>query len=177
MVRACLAPGGRVFFVDSLYEATSTASDHALGDAEATRLARRLNDGREFSIVKVFYQPEALEAAARGARMGRLCARDERYFLYGEGTAARGAPVSAVAEMHLALRGDDGAAERGQRVTKRVAGWDVDSAQGGRGIVGGEMGESARARRLRASAPSGGTRAEVEEGIAAATRHPEEIRA
>ena len=37
MVRASLAPGGRVFFVDSRYEATSTASDHVLGGAEETR--------------------------------------------------------------------------------------------------------------------------------------------
>ncbi len=86
MVEGCLAPRGRVFFVDSRYEPTSTASDHALGDAEATRLTRRLNDGREFSIVKVFYPPQALQERLAHLGWDASVHATERYFIYGSGT-------------------------------------------------------------------------------------------
>jgi SAM-dependent methyltransferase len=59
-VRGALKPDGRVCFIDALYEPTSTAGDHQLEGAEATTLTRRLNDGREYRIVKVFYDPDAL---------------------------------------------------------------------------------------------------------------------
>jgi 2-polyprenyl-3-methyl-5-hydroxy-6-metoxy-1,4-benzoquinol methylase len=59
-VRSALKPSGRVFFVDSLLEQTSTAKDHhAIDDSGVVR--RKLNDGREFDIIKVFYTPEQLE--------------------------------------------------------------------------------------------------------------------
>jgi demethylmenaquinone methyltransferase/2-methoxy-6-polyprenyl-1,4-benzoquinol methylase len=87
MVRRALRPGGRFFLIDSRRELTSTAIDHRLPEArEATTLTRRLNDGREFEIVKVFYEPAAL--AARLAALG--WAADVRetptYFLYASGT-------------------------------------------------------------------------------------------
>src|SRR6185503_7172924 len=50
LVHSCLAPGGRVFFVDSRRDPTSTAIDHRLPESEATLLRRRLNDGREFQV-------------------------------------------------------------------------------------------------------------------------------
>jgi SAM-dependent methyltransferase len=83
--RACLGPGGRVFFVDSRHEPTSTARDHTLGGVDGTRLPRRLNDGREFSIVKVFHEPEALAARLAEQRWTVTVRATERYFLYGEG--------------------------------------------------------------------------------------------
>jgi 2-polyprenyl-3-methyl-5-hydroxy-6-metoxy-1,4-benzoquinol methylase len=59
-VRAALKPKGRVFFVDSLLEQSSTALDHGPLDQSGV-VRRRLNDGREFEIVKVFYDPAVLE--------------------------------------------------------------------------------------------------------------------
>lgn len=59
-VRHALRPGGRLFIVDSLYESTSTARDHVLGRKEQHWQLRRLSDGREFRVVKVFYEPDAL---------------------------------------------------------------------------------------------------------------------
>ena len=59
-VRGALKPGGSAFFVDSLFEPTSTAVDHLTPDRSGTA-HRRLNDGREFRIVKVFYEPAILE--------------------------------------------------------------------------------------------------------------------
>lgn len=67
-VAAALAPGGRVFFADSRRDPTSTAADHRLGAPGETTTLRRLNDGSEFTIVKVFYEPAAL--AERLARLG-----------------------------------------------------------------------------------------------------------
>jgi demethylmenaquinone methyltransferase/2-methoxy-6-polyprenyl-1,4-benzoquinol methylase len=87
LVRDALAPAGRVFFVDSLYTESSTASDHTLEGQDATTLARRLNDGREFRIVKVFHAPDELSG-----RLGELgwIARvraTPTYFYYGEAHA------------------------------------------------------------------------------------------
>lgn len=62
LVRAALAPGGRAFCMDSLYTDLSTARDHRLDGPDATVMTRRLNDGREYQIVKVFYEPEELAA-------------------------------------------------------------------------------------------------------------------
>lgn len=87
LVRRCLAPGGRVFFVDSAYEGTSIAVDHRLPPPEATVLKRRLNDGREFEIFKVFYEPEDLvrRLATLGWRFE--VGRTRRYFIHGAGRA------------------------------------------------------------------------------------------
>ena len=94
MVRRCLAPGGRVFFVDSLYDPTSTAHDHRLAGPEATTMQRRLNDGREFHIVKVFYRPEDLTARLGAVGWRATLHATDHYFLYGTAapnTAATGA--------------------------------------------------------------------------------------
>ena len=59
LVRRALVPGGRIFFVDSLRTPTSIATDHRLpDDPSATILNRRINDGREFEIYKVFTTPK-----------------------------------------------------------------------------------------------------------------------
>lgn len=59
-VRRALKPGGLVFFLDSLLEQTSTATDHRHLD-ESGIVERKLNDGRTFQIVKVSYDPVRLE--------------------------------------------------------------------------------------------------------------------
>lgn len=85
LVRSCLTPAGRVFFVDSRREQTSTAADHRLPAPDSTRLTRRLNDGREFRIYKVFYDAASLDErlAALGWRFD--IQETERYFIYGSG--------------------------------------------------------------------------------------------
>ncbi len=81
LVRSALRPGGRVFFVDSL--ATERTGRGRTPEDHTT--TRRLNDGREFRIVKIFYDPDDL--AARLADIGwRLCVRrTENHLLYGFG--------------------------------------------------------------------------------------------
>jgi SAM-dependent methyltransferase len=85
MVGMALRPGGRVFFIDSDRSDCSTASDHRLPPAEDETLLRRLDDGREFCIVKRFYAPERLES--RLARLGWQCRiqRTGEFFIYGAG--------------------------------------------------------------------------------------------
>lgn len=83
LVRRCLAPAGRMFFVDSLYEPTSSAHDHRLEGPEATTLKRRLNDGREFRIYKIFHRPEELAARLRALGWNVSVRSTATYFFHG----------------------------------------------------------------------------------------------
>lgn len=85
LVRDCLTPRGRVFLMDSLYEPTSAASDHHLEGAEAVTQTRRLNDGQEFCIVKVFYEAEELTRRLKAWGWRFVVHATENYFLYGSG--------------------------------------------------------------------------------------------
>jgi ubiquinone/menaquinone biosynthesis C-methylase UbiE len=89
LVRSALRPGGRASFVDSLGP-EAPAEKRRLGwTTEDHTMLRRLNDGREFRIVKTFYDPVELEA--RLADMGwRFSVRkSENHLLYGFGESNR----------------------------------------------------------------------------------------
>jgi SAM-dependent methyltransferase len=82
-VGRALRPGGRAFLIDSARSERSTAADHVLpGDAETT-MTRRLDDGREFQIVKRFYDPDELEREL--ARLGWQAEvrRTGEFFIHG----------------------------------------------------------------------------------------------
>jgi 2-polyprenyl-3-methyl-5-hydroxy-6-metoxy-1,4-benzoquinol methylase len=83
---SAVKPNGRVFFLDSRYESTSTAKNHRLEDRQSTSTLRRLNDGREFEIVKVFYEPETLTNRLRALGWHCTIAQTSTYFLYGFGS-------------------------------------------------------------------------------------------
>lgn len=83
LVRRCLNPGGRVFFIDSLYAPEATAKDHVLNGAEAVSVTRRLDDGRTFSIIKVFYEPAELEAQLGTLGWHAHVYRTKTFFIYG----------------------------------------------------------------------------------------------
>ena len=82
MVKEALVPGGVVFFVDNLQTHESTAYDHEPPETTG-RALRKLNDGRQFEIIKVFYEPDKLERdlAARG--LVGYVRGTETFFLYG----------------------------------------------------------------------------------------------
>ncbi len=86
LVASALAPGGRAFFVDSLYTQESTARDHQLREPEAARSTRRLNDGREYEIVKVFYAPWVLTEQLAALGWHADVRATPTYFLYGSAT-------------------------------------------------------------------------------------------
>jgi demethylmenaquinone methyltransferase/2-methoxy-6-polyprenyl-1,4-benzoquinol methylase len=73
---------GRVFFVDSLLEQSSTAKDHPAVDSSGV-VRRRLNDGREFDIVKVFYEPAQLERRLAALGWRGTVQSTAKFFLFG----------------------------------------------------------------------------------------------
>lgn len=85
MVATALRPGGRVFFIDSDRSDRSTASDHRLPPADAETMLRRLDDGREFWIVKRFYAPKWLECRLAELGWRVEIRRTGEFFIYGAG--------------------------------------------------------------------------------------------
>jgi 2-polyprenyl-3-methyl-5-hydroxy-6-metoxy-1,4-benzoquinol methylase len=85
-VRSAVAPNGRVFLIDSLYNPTSTAADHQLRGEDAITVTRRLDDGRKYEIVKVFYRPVDLEAKLGTLGWKASMKATTNYFLYGSAT-------------------------------------------------------------------------------------------
>jgi SAM-dependent methyltransferase len=65
LVHRWLRPGGRFAFIDSLPDDASGAVDHPTPDDD--RAVRRLDDGREFTIVKVYYTLDEYLDALRAA--------------------------------------------------------------------------------------------------------------
>jgi 2-polyprenyl-3-methyl-5-hydroxy-6-metoxy-1,4-benzoquinol methylase len=88
-VSASLRPHGRVFFVDSALEQTSTARDHGPLD-ESGMVRRRLNDGREFRIVKMFYEPRLLERRLSDRGWTGWVRSSGKFFFYGMVTSSLG---------------------------------------------------------------------------------------
>ncbi len=89
-VAAALGPGGRLFFVDSRREPTASSPDQPLSEAADPIMRRRLNDGREFRIVKVFREPAALVAAFARHGIDLTAEETPTYFQYGVGARRRG---------------------------------------------------------------------------------------
>jgi len=88
-VAAALAPGGAAYLIDSAFDTTSTAKDHAVPSREAGVVTRKLNDGREFRIVKLFYRPDKLARKLSALGWRAEIGQTERYFIHGH--ASRGA--------------------------------------------------------------------------------------
>ena len=84
LVRACLRPGGRVGFVD---EDDRAAPNDEVRLVDGVPVATRtLHDGRRFDIVKVFWDPAALEARLRTLGWDIAVRRAGETVLYGSGT-------------------------------------------------------------------------------------------
>jgi SAM-dependent methyltransferase len=87
LVESSLAPGGRVFFIDSAREATSTAVDQQM-PREGSRMQRKLNDGRSFQVFKIYYDPSALEGRLAALGWRADVGRTSTYFIYGSARRA-----------------------------------------------------------------------------------------
>jgi demethylmenaquinone methyltransferase/2-methoxy-6-polyprenyl-1,4-benzoquinol methylase len=79
-VADCLDGGGRAFFIDSLSYDGAGARDQA----EPER--RRLNDGRVFNIVKIYYTPAELQARLAALGWQANVQATPNYFLFGSAT-------------------------------------------------------------------------------------------
>ncbi|MGN6168280.1 MAG: class I SAM-dependent methyltransferase [Solirubrobacteraceae bacterium] len=85
MVSSALRPSGRVFFIDSDRSDLSTASDHRLPSGDEETMVRRLDDGREFCIVKRFYAPSWLQSRLAELGWRVRIKRTGEFFIYGAG--------------------------------------------------------------------------------------------
>jgi SAM-dependent methyltransferase len=80
-----LRPGGTFAFIDSLPDPQSGAADHP--PPADDRALRRLADGREFEIVKVYYRPAELEAGLLTAGFAQAAVSTTgRFFMLGRAT-------------------------------------------------------------------------------------------
>ena len=82
-VSAALAADGAAYLIDSAFDPTSTAKDHVLPAQDAGIVTRKLNDGREFRIVKLFYTPGTLAARLAAAGFASDFRETAQYFIYG----------------------------------------------------------------------------------------------
>jgi SAM-dependent methyltransferase len=83
VVRQALAPGGHAYVIDSALDPTSTARDHPKPDAESGIVTRKLNDGRQFRVVKLFHEPVTLNQRLASIGFAPAIDRTPRYFIYG----------------------------------------------------------------------------------------------
>jgi demethylmenaquinone methyltransferase/2-methoxy-6-polyprenyl-1,4-benzoquinol methylase len=82
LARRWLRPGGTFAFIDSRPDPESGAADHPRQTDDLS--VRRLADGREFTIPKVYYEPAELESALLGAGFATAeIRRTSRFFLLG----------------------------------------------------------------------------------------------
>jgi demethylmenaquinone methyltransferase/2-methoxy-6-polyprenyl-1,4-benzoquinol methylase len=101
MVDAALEPGGRVMFLDNAAPFESIVPEFPLlqhdGQMRAPWVSsqvsdavneRRLEDGRTFRVVKVFYEPAELEARLQSLGWTASVATTATFFLHGTATLA-----------------------------------------------------------------------------------------
>ena len=84
VVRQALAPGGHAYVIDSALDPTSTARDHPKPDAESGIVTRKLNDGRQFRVVKLFHEPATLNQRLAAIGFDSAIERTPRYFIHGK---------------------------------------------------------------------------------------------
>jgi demethylmenaquinone methyltransferase/2-methoxy-6-polyprenyl-1,4-benzoquinol methylase len=83
LVRASMAPRGRVAFVDEDDRAAGHDEPRSIDGVAAAR--RTLSDGRQFDIVKVFWRPDDLEQRLRSSGWDIDARRAGETFVYGVG--------------------------------------------------------------------------------------------
>jgi SAM-dependent methyltransferase len=85
LVRGCLTPAGRVFFIDEMEWEGFDGGEQALGDDRGTTV-RPLEDGRTFRMVKVYHRPAELQNRLRalGWKVDVRAAGDRIYSGAGE---------------------------------------------------------------------------------------------
>ena len=103
-VRAALRPGGRVFFIDSARASRATAAHDRLPAPGEDVMTRTLNDGREFRVVKRYYEPRRLEQRLTDLGWNVHVRSTGEFFIYGFELArsgpASGAPAPAAGGWH-----------------------------------------------------------------------------
>lgn len=84
MVRQALKPGGRLFLVDSKKAEEVVLREQ--GNERRDNIQKRaLNDGRQFEIVKIYYDPAQLTGALRAYGFDITVLATPNYFIYADG--------------------------------------------------------------------------------------------
>lgn len=83
-VARLLKPNGHFFMLDSRRIHESTAVNHQIPD-EGVTLQRKLNDGRQFEIVKIFYEIDALQSVLANVGIEAEVAFTDTFFIYAKG--------------------------------------------------------------------------------------------
>jgi demethylmenaquinone methyltransferase/2-methoxy-6-polyprenyl-1,4-benzoquinol methylase len=83
-VARALAPGGRAIMFDSARSERASARDHELPPAGEQISTRRLNDGREYTIVKHWFEPAALQRTLEELGWSTRIGSTGEFFVYGE---------------------------------------------------------------------------------------------
>jgi demethylmenaquinone methyltransferase/2-methoxy-6-polyprenyl-1,4-benzoquinol methylase len=86
LVRECLSPDGRVAFVDEDDRGTALEEVRLVDDVPTAR--RTLSDGRQFDIVKVYWDPADLQARLAELGFDMRIRRVGETFMYGVGRVA-----------------------------------------------------------------------------------------
>ena len=84
-VARSVSKGGHVFIVDSQRAQSSTAHDHSTYEEQSIHHTRKLNDGREFTIIKIFHDPAALGQKLAEVGFQSDVHLTDNYFIYGGG--------------------------------------------------------------------------------------------
>jgi demethylmenaquinone methyltransferase/2-methoxy-6-polyprenyl-1,4-benzoquinol methylase len=89
LVDRALTPGGRVFFLDNLRRPIAAVDGLAAflqsDDRPEGIVTRKLNDGREFRAVKIYYEPDELTSRLADLGWGVQVHATEAFFYYGWG--------------------------------------------------------------------------------------------
>jgi len=85
-IERALAPGGRACLVDNARSDRASARDHDLQGPEEEAMLRRLADGREYHIVKHWFDAAGLGSGLAGVGWNALIRSTPEFFVYGEAT-------------------------------------------------------------------------------------------
>ncbi len=88
-VQRSLAPGGRAYLVDSARSERSSARDHVLQEEGEQTMVRRLDDGREYRIVKQWFQADILEQKLTALNWDADIKATAEFFIYGHAKPSR----------------------------------------------------------------------------------------
>jgi demethylmenaquinone methyltransferase/2-methoxy-6-polyprenyl-1,4-benzoquinol methylase len=83
-VRSALGPTGRVILLDSARSERASARDHQLAAPDQQLERRRLGSGREYQVVKHWFQADALKRRLAEHGWRATIEATEEFFVYGE---------------------------------------------------------------------------------------------
>ena len=83
-VHAALKPGGRLFFVDSAPSEQSTSAGQSIETRDELQ-KRVLKDGRQFDIVKIYYDPPSFTKTLRAHGFDIEVKSTANFFIYADG--------------------------------------------------------------------------------------------